>query len=89
MAPPVTPVMMSSRVNTGLQPAGEIELEYTACSRASFPAGAVMFFDSLSLRTLRNRRRYPAVLTFLTRTRATPQQPIHPHQQVMHQKQAA
>lgn len=57
--------------HTGLQPEGEIELEYTVCSRASFPAGAVMFFDSLSLRTLRNRRRHPAVLTFLTRTRAT------------------
>jgi hypothetical protein len=50
---------------------GEIELECTAGSRASFPAGSVMFFDSLPLRTLRNRSRQPAVLTSLTRTRAT------------------
>lgn len=58
--------------------AGEIELECTAGSRASFPAGSVMFFDSLPIRTLRNRRRRPAVLTALTRTR--PSRRIPPHQ---------
>ena len=58
--------------------AGEIELECTTGSRASFPAGSIMFFDSLPLRTLRNRRGRPAVLTALTRTGAAPQAPIPP-----------
>jgi hypothetical protein len=51
--------------------AGQIELECLSGSRASFASGAVLFFDSLPLRTLRNRRRQPAVLSSLTRCPTT------------------
>jgi hypothetical protein len=47
---------------------GPIELECLSGSRAS---GAVLFFDSLPLRTLRNRQWQPAVLSSLTRCPTT------------------
>ena len=47
--------------------AGQIELECLSGSRASFASGAILFFDSLPLRTLRNRHRQPTVLSTLTK----------------------
>ena len=47
--------------------AGEIELECLGGTRSRFGTGALLCFDSLPLRTLRNAGREPAHLIALSR----------------------
>jgi hypothetical protein len=47
--------------------AGEIELECVGGTRSRFGTGALLCFDSLPLRTLRNAGREPALLIALSR----------------------
>jgi hypothetical protein len=46
---------------------GEIELEFLSAGRRTFARGEVLWLDGLSLRTLRNRSREPAVLVAVRR----------------------
>jgi hypothetical protein len=55
---------------------GEIELECTGGSAASFSVGAVVYFGRLPIRCLRNKGKQPAVLSLLARSDPPPATPF-------------